>query len=121
MSEPTVHLVDDDASVRKAFGWLFESAGLAVCGYPTAEAFLEVFDPAMNGCVVVDGHMPGLGGVELLRELARRGNPMPVLYLSGFRDTQAERDAREAGAARICTKPISGAALLDNVQALMAG
>lgn len=120
MSEPTVHLVDDDASVRKAFGWLFEAGGLAVRGYPDAETFLDTFDPGMRGCVVVDGHMPGLGGIGLLRELQRRGNPMPVLYLSGFHDREAMAAARAAGAAELCTKPVAGAVLLDKVRALMA-
>lgn len=120
MSEPIVHLVDDDASVRKAFGWLLEAAGLAVRGYPDAEAFLVVFEPDMRGCVVVDGHMPGLGGIGLLQALAQRGNRMPVLYLSGRHDAESEAAARAAGVAAICTKPISGEALLAKVQALMA-
>ncbi|QID16811.1 response regulator [Nitrogeniibacter mangrovi] len=119
MSEPTVHLVDDDPSVRTAFGWLFESVGLPVRSYPDGEAFLAAFDPAMRGCVVVDGHMPGLGGIGLLQALRRRGNRMPVLYLSGCHDADSTAAARAAGVAAICTKPIAGAALLDQVRALL--
>ncbi|MBR0565669.1 response regulator [Azoarcus sp. L1K30] len=120
MSEPTVHLIDDDASVRKAFGWMFEAAGLAVRDYPDAEAFLAVFEPGMRGCVVVDGHMPGLGGVGLLQELKRLHNAMPVLYLSGLHDSESMAAARDAGAAELCTKPVAGSVLLDKVRALMA-
>ena len=60
-------LVDDDASVRKATSRLLRTAGLDVRGFATAAEFLESYESAAVGCLVLDVTLPGLRGLELQR------------------------------------------------------
>lgn len=119
MSQPTVYLVDDDASVRKALACLFASADLAVQGYSSAEDFLEAFIPTMSGCLVLDGRMPGMSGIDLLKTLRWRGCSLPVIYLTGYGDAQTLADVAAAGADEICAKPVAGSVLLEKVEAML--
>src|SRR5438445_8011 len=53
-AEPTVFVVDDDADLRESLGWLFESAGLRVKSYSTAQEFLTDYKPEEPGCLLID-------------------------------------------------------------------
>lgn len=76
--EAAIRVVDDEASVRHSWEFILESAGWTVRSYASAEAFLKLDDPHIPGCVVLDVQMPGMSGIELMRELASRSNRLPV-------------------------------------------
>jgi RNA polymerase sigma factor (sigma-70 family) len=116
MRASTVFVVDDDAAVRDSLALLFETAGLAVQSFPSAEAFLEALDPAHPGCVVLDLHMPGMGGAQLQQELERRHVRLPILFLSAHGDIPTTVRAIRAGALDFLTKPVDGALLLQRTQ-----
>jgi len=119
MNRPVVHVVDDDASMRSALVALFESAALEARSYESAEAFLDALVPTTTGCLVLDGHMSGMSGVDLLRSMKGRGCALPVLYLTGYGDARTLADVANAGAVDICIKPIAGDLLLDKVKAII--
>ena len=85
-SGPTVFLVDDDQSVRKALKWLIESIEINVETFASADQFLDAFDPECPGCLVVDVRMPGMSGLELQQQLARRQCRLPVIVITGHGD-----------------------------------
>ena len=58
MTQATVFVVDDEEAVRDSLQWLLESSGLQVALFDSAEAFLQGYDPAQPGCLVVDVRMP---------------------------------------------------------------
>lgn len=113
---PTVHLVDDDASVRTALRRLLLSHDYQVCTYASAEDFLSRFDRGTPGCLVIDVSMPGIGGVELLRQLRAAGERPAAVFLSGAADIRTCAQALRDGAVHFLTKPVEEAALLEALQ-----
>lgn len=120
MNTPTVFVVDDAAAVRDSVSLLLETAGLAVEAHESAESFLAALDPERSGCLVLDMRMPGMGGLELQAELARRSIPLPIIFLTAHGDIPMTVRAMKAGAADFLTKPVDGAMLLERVQAALA-
>lgn len=94
--EAAIRVVDDEASVRHSWEFILESAGWTVRSYASAEAFLKLDDPHIPGCVVLDVQMPGMSGIELMRELASRSNRLPVIFATAHGDI----DMAGAGAER---------------------
>jgi len=112
----TVCIVDDDPSILKALARLIETAGYRVKTYDRASAFLESRLPRGPKCLVLDLRMPGLGGLDLQRELAARGLTLPVVFLTGHGDVPSSVEAMKAGALDFLTKPVRSAVLLEAVR-----
>jgi two-component system, LuxR family, response regulator FixJ len=115
-AEPTVFVVDDDASIRRALARLLKSVGLAVELYAGAQEFLEACDPDRPGCLLLDVRMPGTGGLELQQILASRGAEWPIVFITGHGDVPMSVRAMKAGAVDFIPKPFSDQDLLDAVQ-----
>lgn len=120
MTEPTVHVVDDDASFLVALARLLRASGHAVKTYASANEFLAQRNTDEPGCVVVDLRMPELDGLDLQAALARSSNPLPVLFLTGHADTVSTVQAMRGGAEDFLEKRAPKAALLDAVQRALA-
>src|SRR3954462_392649 len=118
---PTVFLVDDDPSVLRAVGRLVRSAGWQVASFHSPEEFLVQQDPTAPGCLVLDVTMPGFNGFELQQALARNGNRLPIIFLTGNGDIPMSVRAMKSGAADFLSKPCPGEQLLAAIdQALPA-
>jgi FixJ family two-component response regulator len=104
-----VHVVDDDPDVLKALARLLVAAGFEVALSGSSREFLEHYDPATTGCIVLDLSMPGLGGLELQALLAARGASHPVIFLTGCGDIASSVRAMKAGAVDFLTKPVDEA------------
>lgn len=111
----TVHVVDDDPSMRDSLRWLIESVGMHVDTYNNADAFLEQFEPNMPGCLVLDVRMPGTSGMELLDTLKNRGVQMPIIIISGHGDVPMAVQALKRGAMDFLEKPFRDQELLEQV------
>jgi RNA polymerase sigma factor (sigma-70 family) len=119
MTPPTVFIVDDDAGVRDSLAMLLELKGFPTRKYPAAEAFLDDYRPEMPGCVVLDLRMPGMSGLELQAELARRGLRVPVIVVTAHGDVATTRAALKDGAVDFIEKPTDDEALLAAVAAAL--
>lgn len=113
---PVVHLVDDDASVRRALRRLLLAAGRAVEDHPSALDFLAR-RPEGPGCVVLDLRMPDISGLEVLRALVEGGGVQRVIILSGHADVGLAVSAMKLGAVDLLAKPVEDARLLAIVEA----
>ena len=111
-----VHLIDDDEHVRRALAFLLGTAGLAVKVYESASVFLEKCDDFQSGCVVSDVRMPGINGVELLRQLQHRRARMPVVIMTGHADVALAVAAMKEGAVDFIEKPFADDVLLAAIQ-----
>lgn len=111
----TVYLIDDDAAVLKALRRLLASAGYGVKTFERASDFLESPKGEGPACMVLDLQMPGLGGLDLQRELAARGMGLPVIFLTGHGDIPQTVRALKAGAFDFLTKPVPSRALLEAI------
>jgi two-component system, LuxR family, response regulator FixJ len=112
MPTPTIFVIDDQESVRHALGEMLNVFGFGVEIYESADAFLSALDRARPGCVVADVRMPGMDGIELTRELARRKIPLPVVLISGHADVPMAVAAIKAGAEDFIEKPIDDVKLV---------
>lgn len=116
MSEPAVHLIDDDEAVRAAVGFVLEMNDLPARTYPSAEAFLEIADRLPGGCVVTDVRMPGMSGLDLVRRLKERGVNLPVVVITGHGDVPLAVEAMRAGVIDFLEKPFDDEALVKSIR-----
>lgn len=113
---PTVFVVDDDASVRKALQLLIKSVGLNAETFDSGHEFLRNYSPEMRGCLILDLRMPKLSGLELQDELLKQGIDIPVVFITGHGDVSVAVQALKKGAVDFVEKPFSDQLLLDAVQ-----
>lgn len=114
--DPTVFVVDDDPSVRKALRRLLRSAGLHVETFESAEEFLQFERNDGPSCLVLDIQMPGLSGLQLQEQLATSGSTLPVIFITAYEDTNVRTRALDQGAARFLEKPFDDDVLLDAIR-----
>lgn len=114
--EPIVFVVDDDQSVREGTKTLIESMGLRVETFRTAQEFLSSPRPDAPGCLILDVRLPGLSGLDLQRELAKAGIPIPIVFITGHGDVPIAVQAMKAGAVEFLSKPFRDQQLLDAMQ-----
>jgi FixJ family two-component response regulator len=119
--ESVVFVVDDDASVRASLKSLFESVGLHVQLFGSADDFLQSERPDVPCCLVLDVRLPGLSGLEFQSELARAGTDMPIIFMTGHGDIPMTVQAMKAGAVEFLTKPCRDQELLDAVRVAIEG
>ena len=115
-----VCIVDDDASLRRSLRNLLMSVGFRVETFQSAELFLESVPRENPGCVVLDLRMPGMSGLDLLRQLAATGSRIPVIILTAHGDDETRRRSLQAGAVAFLEKPFQSAALLDAVRTALS-
>ena len=110
---PTIAVIDDDESVRRATANLVKSLGLCVIAFASAEEFLESprFDDV--SCIISDIQMPGMNGLELQQHLARAAPERPLIFITAFADEPLRKQAMEAGAIGFLGKPFEAQRLIE--------
>lgn len=111
-AEPLVFVVDDDEAVRDALKMLLSAAGLRVETHPSAAAFLKTYRSGQSGCLVLDVRMPGMSGLALQDELARRRIGLPIVFLTGHADVPIAVRALKQGAFDFIEKPLDSQRLV---------
>lgn len=103
---PLVYIVDDDDAVRDSLQLLVMAEGIDAEAYPSGAEFLAAVDPARAVSLVLDLHMPGSGGFDVMAALARRGIDIPVVLISGRVDAASRDRAIAAGVRAVLEKPL---------------
>ena len=114
--EPTVYIVDDDASVRRGLSNLVRSVGLRAEVFASAAEFLAAKRPDAPACLILDVRLPGLSGLDFQAELTKARNQIPIIFITGHGDIPMTVKAMKAGAIEFLTKPFRDQDLLDAVQ-----
>ena len=115
----TIHIIDDDPSVRELLALLVSAEGHVCHPYFSAQAFLDAIDNDATGCVVTDVRMPGMSGLDLLTTMKERRVFMPVIVMSAHGDVPMAVAAMKRGAVDFFEKPFDGGALLASIRAAL--
>jgi two-component system, LuxR family, response regulator FixJ len=113
---PVVFIVDDDEAVRSSLRLLLKSVGLVPSALASAREFLDKYDPAQPGCLVLDVRMPEMSGLELQEQLNLKGAVLPVIFITGHGDVPMAVEAMQAGAFDFLQKPFRDQELIDRIQ-----
>ena len=113
--QPTVVVIDDDASIRKALENLLRSVGLDVELFRSPQEFLQSNRPDRPGCIVLDVRFPGRSGLDMQREISAANTSLPIIFITGYGDIPMSVRAMKAGAVEFLTKPFRDQDLLDAV------
>lgn len=121
MSErPLLSVVDDDESVRESLPDLLGEFGFTVRSFSSAEEFLSSDIVARTKCLILDVAMPGMTGLELQQELKRRGQEVPIIFITAQKDELIRERALKQGAVKFLHKPFSDTALLEALNAAVS-
>ena len=118
---PTIFVADDDPAVGNSLCALLESAGYRVRVFASGDDVLATNDLDQAACLVLDVHMPGASGLEVIEELAACGISAPVIVISGAGNARLAARAVKAGAVDYFEKPIDGKALLASIEHALQG
>jgi FixJ family two-component response regulator len=113
-----IGVVDDDPGVRGSIDSFIRASGMTTIAFESAEDLLASGVEDELACIVSDIHMPGLSGLDLQREMKRRGWPHPMILMTAFPTPEARDQAMSAGAIAFLTKPIDPDHLLDAIESV---
>ena len=116
----TVHIVEDDAAVRRSLEELLGATGFSSVSYESALGFLDAAPRLSAGCVLLDIRMPEMDGLELQARLNSLGFPLPIVMMTGHGDVQTAVRAMQAGAQDYIEKPFDDERLLAAIDHALA-
>ncbi|MCH8077069.1 MAG: response regulator [SAR324 cluster bacterium] len=105
MSNTTILVVDDNLIIRKILTNTLEKDGYAVVAVSSGEDALEYTRNGTVGCMILDLHMDGLSGYDVLEHLAKNGPEIPVIVLSADWQEATRKRVEELGALGFLNKP----------------
>jgi len=116
----TVHIVDDEAAIRRSSDFLLKKSGYHVETWASGVDFLKEVRHATAGCILLDVRMPVMDGLEVQQELINQGVTMPIVLLTGHADVGIAVRAMKAGAVDFVEKPFEMAVLLGAIETAFA-
>ena len=115
----TIAIVEDDASFRCALERLLRASGFEAHTFGSAEEVLTSARPESHACLILDIHLPGMSGFELVDHLTTSGPPPPTIFITA-QDTESlrERASRVPNSVYL-REPFVGAVLLEAVRSVL--
>ena len=114
-------VVDDDEMLRESLPELLREFGFAARAFSSGQEFLSSKYVDETRCLILDVAMPGMSGLDLQQELKRRGQAIPIIFISGQKDEDIRKQAFRQGAVKFLYKPFSDSDLLEAVNAALDG
>ena len=111
-----IHIVDDDAAVRDALAVVLTLEGYHVSGFADGHSFLAAVRSHPPACIILDVHMPGRSGLDILKELNAKNHPAPVFIISGQGDIPMAVEAIKNGAFDFIEKPFDAETVVNRVR-----
>lgn len=122
VASENIHVVDDDRAVCNSLCLLLKIEGFNVRAHESARSFLDAIEHEVCDCVVTDVRMPGMTGLDLLKELRDQRASLPVILLTAHADVPLAVQVMKMGAVDILEKPFNDDALIASIhQALKRG
>ena len=114
--DKTLYIVDDDPAVRDALSVVFEAEGFAIEAFSDGDKFIDSASRKHPACVLLDVHMPGRSGIEILKALNAEEYPAPIFIISGQGDIPMAVEAIRNGAYDFIEKPFTADAVVQRVE-----
>ena len=113
--QKSISIVDDDPAIRDALSVVLNMEGYMVNTYSSGEEFLSVAEREVPSCVILDVHMPGRSGVDILSGLKASNYPAPIFVISGQGDIPTAVSAVKKGAFDFIEKPFDAESVIERV------
>jgi FixJ family two-component response regulator len=104
---PFIAVVDDDESVRESLPDLLRELGYEARAFASAKEFLDSGCLGKADCLILDIAMPGMSGPELQLDVIRRGEKVPIVFITAQGDRSIRAALRKKGAVEVLFKPYS--------------
>ena len=114
-------VVDDDEMLRESLPDLLREFGFAARAFSSGQEFLSSEYLDETKCLILDVAMPEMSGLDVQRELKRRGQLIPIIFITGQKNDETRKQALKQGAVKFLYKPFSDSALLDAVNEALSG
>src|ERR1041385_3024045 len=111
-----VFIVDDDPMVLNALSVVLSREGYQVTGFAEGASFLAAAKSRTPTCVILDVHMPGQSGLDILKELNAQQYPAPIFIISGVGDIPMAVEAIKHGALDFIEKPFNATTVITRVR-----
>lgn len=119
-SNGKVFVIDDDDVVRDSLKALLEIRGYEVMDFESGDQFLTSHVDLSGSCLIVDVHMPGMTGLDLLAVLRQRKEAVPAILITGRRDALIEVQAATLDNVELLDKPVAHDALFSILKRMFA-
>jgi len=120
MLKGNVYVIDDDPAMRDSLDFLLASAGFNVTLFDSALKFLENMPSLAFGCVVSDVRMPGMDGIDLLRQIKKEPKTLPIVIMTGHGDIPLAVEAMKLGAIDFLEKPFEDERLVTMISSALS-
>ena len=114
-------VIDDDEMLRESLPELLREFGFAARAFSSGQEFLSSNYVDETRCLILDVAMPEMSGLDLQQELKRRGQAIPIIFISGQKDEDVRKQAFRQGAVKFLYKPFSDSDLLEAVNTALDG
>jgi FixJ family two-component response regulator len=111
-----IYLIDDDKSVRRGFEMFLKSAEMELLSFENAEDYLSAVKPQPKDILILDLHLPGMNGCDLLKKMNQDNIHIPVIVVTAFDDPASRECCRHYGVKAYLRKPVDGEALRDMIK-----
>src|SRR6266851_2162534 len=115
-SSGEIFIVDDDPAVRDALSVVFSLEGYHVSGYADGNSFLNAARARPPACIILDVHMPGRSGLDILKELNAQNYGAPIFIISGQGDIPMAVEAIKNGALDFIEKPFDADTVVTRIR-----
>ncbi|HEX9818853.1 MAG TPA: response regulator [Methylomirabilota bacterium] len=112
----TVVLVDDDGAWRASLGGWLEAEGMRVIRLARGEWIISALETHRPDLVLLDVHLPGLDGLEVLETVRRRWPTLPIIVMTAFGGPETAELAQRCGATAYLDKPFRLADLTVHIE-----
>ena len=118
--QKTIYIVDDDEAVMDSLKALLETFGFNVQSYGSGNEFLADERHRAAGCLVIDQHMPGISGLDIIDHLRKKGVQIPAILMSGRLDASTRKRATRLGVRELLDKPVPASRLIEAIRTMLA-
>lgn len=111
-----IYIIDDDQHVRRGFGMLLKAGGFESKSYSSAEEYLEKSKLTDTELIILDYHLPGMNGCELLKYFEKHKLHFPIVMITAYDDRFSRECTKSYGVIAYLRKPVDGEALIDIIK-----